>query len=120
MPKPQPPRKRAAAKKKPAAKKTVKKAPNKKVAKKAVTKATKPAAKVKPAPVAKPKPKAKAGEPKKRNRQSGIPLFAEIELGKIKELLGNDDSALVTVSRNFVLKLQKDQIESEAQLKLGI
>lgn len=116
MPKPQPPKRTAAKKtakkkvapKKPAAKKTAKK-----VAKKVATKA---APKAKSNTTTKDKPSA----PKKRNRQSGIPLLVEVDLGKLKKLLKDDDSALVTVSRNFVMNEQKRQLEDEAQLKLGI
>lgn len=56
---------------------------------------------------------------KKRTRNSK-PLFADVTLGKLNELLGSDPKAKVTVSRNFVLALKKAQIEAEAQKDLGI
>ena len=65
------------------------------------------------------RPKKTATAPTKRKRNSK-PLYAEIKLGKLKELLGNDDSATVTVSRNFVLDKKKEQMEADAAKDLGI
>lgn len=55
----------------------------------------------------------------KRTRNSK-PLFADISLGKLNELLNNDSKATVTVSRNFVMDLKKAQIEAAAAADLGI
>jgi len=56
---------------------------------------------------------------KKRTRKSQ-PLYANITLGKLKGLLGNNDKATVVVSRNFVLDEKKKQMEKEAEASLGL
>lgn len=56
---------------------------------------------------------------KKRTRNSK-PLFADITLEKLNELLKSDPKAKVTVSRNFVMDLKRSQIEEAAAKDLGI
>ena len=63
--------------------------------------------------------KTAANKTVKRKRKSQ-PLFAEVDLKTLKDLLGNDNDAKVTVSRNFVMDLQTEQLQKEAQKKLGI
>lgn len=56
---------------------------------------------------------------KKRTRRSA-PLYIDISLYDLQELLEHDDEAKVKVSRIFALELQKQALEKEAKLKLGI
>lgn len=49
----------------------------------------------------------------KRVRNSK-PLYAEVSLGKLSQLLGNKKDATVVVSRNFVLELKKEELEQKA------
>jgi hypothetical protein len=83
---------------------------------------TKPASK-KPSSKGKPSkvttPPASPTPTKKRTRNAN-PLYAEVTLGKLKELLADDDTAKVTVSRNFVLAIKKAQLEAAAEKDLGI
>lgn len=55
----------------------------------------------------------------KRKRNSK-PLFAEVELGKLNGLLGSDLSKKVMVSRNFIMDLQRADLEKKAEAELGI
>jgi len=64
------------------------------------------------------KPVAKKA-PAKRERKS-VKLYAEVSLGKLKELFDDNEDAVITVSRNFVLDAQKKKIEDAAQLELGL
>jgi hypothetical protein len=55
----------------------------------------------------------------KRHRTSH-PLYAEVKLHVLRELLGDDDDATVTVSRNFVLTKKREQADAVAAKELGI
>jgi hypothetical protein len=56
---------------------------------------------------------------KKRVRRSK-PLFVKIKLGKLRDLLDGKDAADVTVSRNFIMDLATEGVESEVEKKLGL
>lgn len=80
--------------------------------------------KVKPAPAAespkeKPTAPAPAAATAKRKRNSN-PLFAEITLGKLIDLMGGDKEAKVTASRNFLLAQGEAAIRAQAAADLGI
>ena len=48
------------------------------------------------------------------------PLFVKIKLGKLRDLLDGKDAADVTVSRNFIMDLATEGVESEVEKKLGL
>lgn len=61
----------------------------------------------------------KPSSTKKRTRKSN-PIYADITLKKLKELLGDDDNVKVKVSRNFVLAKQEERLRKQAAEDLGI
>lgn len=68
-----------------------------------------------------PKPTApKASAPAKKRTRNSNPLYASVKLGVIKKLVDDNDDALVTVSRNFILALKKEKLEAAALKSLGI
>lgn len=55
-----------------------------------------------------------------RKTRRSKPLYAGVTLGTLRKLLGDKDNAYVTVSRNFILGIYKDQLEEKAEEELGI
>ena len=96
-----------------ATKKVAPKSATKPAVKGPVSKTTKPTTTAK-ATTTTPKPKAE-----KKTRNSN-PIYADVTLGKIKELFGDDDTAVIKVGRNFILDAQRAKLDDAAQLELGI
>lgn len=90
----------------------------------ALVKKAKPAAPKAPAAdeektLPKEKSDSSASAPAKRKRNSN-PLFAEITLGKLIELMKGDKEAKVTASRNFLLAQGEAALRAKAAADLGI